>query len=180
MSLKDLPENPKISKDWVHVTLCLFRQHLEHERLKQQYGALNFYCDWIVHSYLDRVYTQKILERISSVLIDPNSGHPSDEIAEILFDGLRADIRAVLQTVNLQAGIFEGYRDWKSFAELMLASLLNKPLKWNGNHVDIFVETFELYEKDGTVFWKMMTMPGQREFTKELMFAQDPREFRHQ
>lgn len=175
--LKDLVEKPTINGDWVFVTMALFRQHIEAANLKSSHRHLNFYCNWLVHDSLGHKYAQELLKKISVVLIDPTTGHPSDRIAEILFKDFRENIRQILSP--RQAGIFEGYTDWKSFCELMWQFLLDKPLQWDKQTKDIVIHFFELFEKNGQVWWRIQLQSGEI-FEKELMFAQDPQNFIHQ
>lgn len=162
--------NATIGNDWVHVTMSLFRNHLEELNIKKSYPTLRLFCDWILHPSLGRS-SQEFLEKISAVINDGNSGHPSDRFAEILLRELLSDIRSLLKTANFESDIFQTHADWKLFVGLMMPFLIRKPLKWNGKDPNSpYIESFELHDNDGTPYWKIVTQPGNHIFSRPLVF----------
>lgn len=161
----------KVHKDWVLVILTLFRQHLEANSLIKKYPVLFFYCNWNVHPSLDRGIVQDFLGRISNVINNDKAGHPADRISEILsMSHMRNDIRQILKQEGFESGIFEIEENWIIFTELMFQFLLNKPLyrKKESNFLNA-VESLELYNNNGKLFWSIKVSPNNREFIGPVM-----------
>jgi len=71
--LKDLSESSiaEIHKDWVQVVMTQFRQHVETLKAQGSYRVLMFYCNWNLHTELNRGIVQDIFSkkfRTSSVM----------------------------------------------------------------------------------------------------------------
>lgn len=172
--LKDLSEysTTEIHKDWVQVVMSLFRQHLETSGSKQKYPILMFYCNWNLHGNLKKGIVQDILEKISKVTVDESMGHPADRISEILsLSRLRQEITDVLkESASIKSGVFDINENWKAFTELMFPFLLEKPLKRTRNpQTPYWVESLELYDNDGKLFWRIKTLPGNNVFSGPLL-----------
>lgn len=175
--LKDLAETPtaEISKDWVHVVMSLFRQHLDSSDERNKYQVLRFFCNWILHVDLHKGIVQDKLEKISQVITDDTTGHPADRISEILsLSQLRSEIRDILNRSGVKSGLFDDYKNWKAFTELMFPFLMEKPLRRKKSpETHHWVESLELYDKGGQVFWRIETLPGNHKFNGPL-FRTDP------
>lgn len=171
--LKDLSESPTavINKDWVQVVMSQFRQHVEAQGAEGNYRVLMFYCNWNLHTKLDRGIVQDFLKDISDVICNEQSGHPADRISEILsMTKLRNEIRNILGKEGIEAGIFEIDSNWKSFTELMFPFLLNKPLhRKRSITTHHWVESLELYDNTGKLFWRIKVMPGNSEFIGPIL-----------
>jgi hypothetical protein len=171
--LKDIAGNQQvvINKDWIHVIMSQFRQHLESCSKQTKHRILMFYCNWNLHIDLDRGIVQDILENISKVISDDTTGHPADRVSEILsLSKLRIEIKDVLQERNVKSGVFEDYENWKAFTELMFPFLLDKPLKRKRKpQTHHWVESLELYDNGGNVFWRIQTEPGNGQFIGPLL-----------
>lgn len=171
--LKNLSESPstEIHKDWVQVVLSQFRQHIESLDIKENYRVLMFYCNWNLHFELDKGIVQDFLQDISEVICDETSGHPADRISEILsMTQLRKEIRDILGKGGIEAGIFEIDNNWKSFTELMFPFLLNKPLRRKRTiNTPHWVESLELYDNAGKLFWRIQVMPENKEFVGPVL-----------
>ena len=172
--LKALAEHNtvEIHKDWVQVVMSQFRQHLEMRGTRNEYPILMFYCNWNLHQGLDMGIVQDILEKISIVITDETTGHPADRISEILsLSKLKLEITKVLEKDGgIKSGAFELEENWVAFTELMFPFILNKPLlrkrEPNTSH---WVESLELYDNNGKVFWRIITYPGDSFFEGPLM-----------
>ena len=171
--LKDLAENQTaiISKDWVHVVMSCFRQHLESSGEQTKYPVLMFYCNWNLHKDLDRGIVQDMLKKISVVITDNTTGHPTDRISEILsLSQLRSEIRGVLKQIGVESGLFESYENWKIFTELMFPFLMEKPLRCKTQQeTHHWVEFLELYDNQGQVYWRIEVKPGDSKFHGPLL-----------
>ncbi len=184
-----------LHKDGVLSILSFFRQHLEKESLMSKYKILILYCNWALHTDLDRGIVQNILDEISDVIVDSSKGHPSDRIAEILsIAGLRKDIRNVLSEEGIKARIFETHDNWRVFTGFLFSFILNKPLKSRRkSNTQIYVQELSLFNPDptsidakikkqfevgrDTVFWKIRVMPDDKEFSHPLMFTERREDF---
>jgi len=171
--LKDLSESSiaEIHKDWVQVVMTQFRQHVEALKAQGSYRVLMFYCNWNLHTELNRGIVQDFLEEISNVICNELSGHPADRISEILsMTRLRDEIRDVLRKEGIQAGIFEIDKNWISFTELMFPFLLDKPLRRSRQpKTPHWVESLKLYDNAGKLYWRINVMPDNVEFVGPLM-----------
>ena len=162
----------EIHKDWVQVVMSQFRQHMEAMGTGNQYPILKFYCNWNLHKELDKGVVQDILEKISIVISDETTGHPADRISEILsLSNLRIEIIKILEAdAGIKAGIFDIKQNWISFTELMFPFILNKPLVRTGTpKTHHWVETLELYDDKGKLYWKIKVAPGDSTFSGPLM-----------
>lgn len=171
--LTDLSEHSttQIHKDWVQVVMTLFRQHLEARNIKDQYPILMFYCNWNLHTNLDKGIVQKMLQEISIVITDETTGHPADRISEILaLTRLRMEIIGVLNShAGIRCRVFDLNDNWVAFTELMFPFLLNKPLKRTFSpQTHHWVESLELYDNAGKLFWQIRVSPGDSIFKGPL------------
>ena len=165
-------QTTEIHKDWVQVVLTQFRQHLEALGAGSKYPILMFYCNWNLHKELDRGVVQDFLERISVVIVDESTGHPADRISEILsLPKLRLEIIKVLESdAGIKSGVFDTKANWIAFTELMFPFILNKPLvRTRQPKTHHYVESLELYDNNGELFWRIKTLPGGSMFTGPLM-----------
>jgi hypothetical protein len=165
-------QTTKIHKDCVQVIMSQFRQHLEALRTESKYPVLMFYCNWNLHKDLNRGIVQDILEKISIAITDEKTGHPADNISAILgLSDLRLEIIKILESdADVKSGIFDIKANWIAFTELMFPFILSKPLvrtrKPKTHH---WVESLELYDNKGKLFWKIKVSPGDSTFSGPLM-----------
>ncbi len=167
----------EIHKDWVQVILSQFRQHLEALGSGSKYPILMFYCNWNLHKDLDKGVVQDFLEKMSVVIIDESAGHPADRISEILsLSKLRLEITKVLESdAGIKSGVFSIKENWVVFTELMFPFILNKPLIRTRKPITHhWVETLELYDNNGKLFWRINTSPGGLMFNGPLMRTEQP------
>ncbi len=173
LRLRDIsePSSVEIHKDWVQVVMSQFRQHVEALNIKDNYRVLIFYCNWNLHSELDKGIVQDFLKSISDVICDEKSGNPADRISEILsMTQLRKEIIDILGKGGIEAVIFEIDSNWKSFTELMFPFLLNKPLRRKRTiNTPHWVESLELYDNAGKLFWRIQVMPENKEFVGPVL-----------
>ncbi len=169
-------QTTEIHKDWVQVILSQFRQHLEAMETKNEYPILMFHCNWNLHKELNKGVVQDFLEEISVVIVDESTGHPADRISEILsLSKLRLEINKVLEAdAGIKSGVFDSNKNWIAFTELMFPFILNKPLtNTRQPKTPHWVESLELYDNDGKLFWKIKTLPGGSIFTGPLLRTQE-------
>lgn len=194
--LESAASSGALHRDTVIALLSLFRQHLEAMRLQQQYRVLMVYCNWSLHTDLDRGIVQDFLSDISAILVDDNkSGHPNDKIAEALsLARLRAEIRAVLKAASIESGLFDSSQGWKTFLSQMLPLIMEKPLnRTRPATTAIYAESVQLYVpdlksldpgfvaaakvKEDSVFWGIRAMPKAVWITGLLVLTERPEDF---
>ena len=165
-------QTTEIHKDWVQVVLTQFRQHLEALGAGSKYPILMFYCNWNLHKELDRGVVQDFLERISVVIVDESTGHPADRISgnTITPEIAIRNIKVLESDAGIKSGVFDTKANWIAFTELMFPFILNKPLvRTRQPKTHHWVESLELYDNNGELFWRIKTLPGGSMFTGPLM-----------
>lgn len=161
-----------ISRDWVFVTMALFRQHLDETKQSGHYKILMFYCNWLLHTTLENGGSSVVPEMIvkmSNVINDPGTGHPADRISEIIsLTHLRSEIIQLLKKdAQVNCGIFDLHPNWVSFSEMIFPFILNKPLVKKisvDTGTEYWVEKLELYDDSGKLGWKIIVNPGNQVF----------------
>jgi hypothetical protein len=131
--LQEIERTHAFHKDTVLAILALVRQHLEANRLQSTYKVTNFFCNWCLHTSLDRdPMVEDIFQQIDDLLCDSKKASPNDKINEfIALQQLRAEL---LQIVGSNSGscILNTWAGWKAFAQTLQKSLLDKPLLRKG------------------------------------------------
>ena len=183
-----------LQREIVMTIMVQFRQYLEAKNLQQSYSVLMFYCNWSLHVSLDRGVVQDMLDRISNVVIDTADRNPVKTISEILsLRSLRLEIKEILQKEGIKVDLFESYKGWKGFVQLMVAGLLEKPLKRRRKPITaIYAEALELQMHDhanlpsddpsraiadGTILWHILLMPKGATLIGPLQLTESPKEF---
>lgn len=118
---------------------------------RAQFGSLKFYCDWAVHTELDRSGAKEFVAQLdrwlSSLLKDP--GATPMEHAEIerllYFETFRSELRSFLGAQDLPTDVCEG-ETWNRFIALYKQVIMDCPLTYKGSnstltHVDKVVFT---------------------------------------
>lgn len=101
--------------------LSRIRKYLELRNLKQKYKVLNFYCNWALHSKIDRT------EPISDIL----RGFIKNNDDRLLkFDGLPQDLRRFLEENNLSLYIITDIENYLRFANLLVGIYSDTPLEF--------------------------------------------------
>ena len=71
--INQLRKHKRLSCSDTLVLLIEIRRYLEDNNLKKKYSVASFYCDWALHSYIDRnAFAQDALIEINSKLRNPN------------------------------------------------------------------------------------------------------------
>lgn len=183
-----------LQRQTVMTILVQFRQYLEANNLQQRYSILMFYCNWSLHVSLDRGVVQDMLDKISNVVIDTADRNPVKTISEILsLRSLRLEMKEILRNEQVPVDLFESYKDWKSFVQLMVAGLLGKPLKRQRKPTTpIYAQALELRMHDhsnlapddpartiadGTILWHILLMPKAATLIGPLQLTESPKEF---
>jgi len=164
-------------EDTVLALFALIRQHLEANGLKQKYWITNFYCNWCLHTSLDRSPAREFLQEISEVVADEKETLLNDRINEIIsIPRLRKELVEIVTSVGVSSSLFSKYTGWQAFLRVFLKSLLVKPIqRMDQLVIGKFVQQLILGIPDlstigedyldqnsipeGTVFWKVLILP---------------------
>lgn len=129
MGLSEILEklNKEISKDiteesQVVYILSRIRKYLEIKDIKSKYKYLNFYCNWVLHSKIER--TQPVIE----ILRDFNNG--SDDGKFLKFEYLYTDLNSFLKDEGLDSNIFFAKENYLRFINLLLDVLSDTPVEF--------------------------------------------------
>jgi len=115
---RELTNLPIDTEPRVMYLLVEIRKVLEHENIKS--SALGFYCDWVVHTKLDRSYASSIYDEVS------NNTHEGLEM--ISFRKLKEEMHIFLQTRNLPTELLVD-DNWKLFRDNLIEILIDIPIQ---------------------------------------------------
>ncbi len=116
--------------------LVEIRKVLEHENVKG--GILRFYCDWVVHTKLDRFGAQEIYDKINS---------ENTESSQIIsFNKLKNELKKFLKDRDLQTDLTDKSNFWKTFKEKLIDILVDTPIE----KIDKVIAGSFFYRKENT------------------------------
>ena len=120
------------------------RQHIEAEKLSGKYERTMFYCNWCLHSQLNRRNVQGFLGELTRVLNEalafPGGEYQGQhELNEMIDDvnevislcELRREIREILRAEGISSILFDTYNGWVQFVSVMAKSIIETPLLMN-------------------------------------------------
>jgi hypothetical protein len=111
-------------------------RHLLEESLKRkEYVVLEFYCDWMVHTKLDRSeVSMSILRDITKVIIknwNPTSGDTVNQVSEVIgLSKLKTELIKLFDECNLPTAIFTIEENWKNLMGFLTYFLAYKPVSF--------------------------------------------------
>ena len=121
-----LDEPIEKEKDVVYI-LAEIRKLLERDDKKSKYSVLNFYCNWVLHSVIDKVEPeiQKLLEEIKR---DSHSSDHNRAILEKMLDSelLQKDLQKFVNDFSIGRN-FEA--NWVAIKKLLIDIISDCPLK---------------------------------------------------
>ncbi len=111
------------------------RHLLEENSLREEYKVIEFYCDWMVHSKLDRSEVSVLILRdITKVIAknwNPTSGYIVNEVSKVIgLFKLRTELIKLFKKYNLPTTIFEIEENWKNLVGSLTYFLANKPVSF--------------------------------------------------
>lgn len=146
---RELESLPIDTEARVLYLLVEIRKVLEHDAVNN--SVLRFYGDWVVHTKLDRAFSQRIYEVLQ------REDHNRNQI--ISFDTLRAELKAFLSQYELPTVLVDNDTHWFSFREKLIDILVDVPIIRKEEQV---VGTFEFQRRDGTgVEFRMINEQGE-------------------
>jgi hypothetical protein len=126
-------EPPSGERDIVYAIVGI-RKMLEHDAQNKQFETLGFFCDWAVHTRLDRSGARRILTLLDQRLgrfnpVHPESIDPDGVIHKILsFDLFREQLLEFLRKNDLPTMWAEDEFVWKKFVVLYGEVVRDVPL----------------------------------------------------
>lgn len=103
------------------------------EEESRKYSTLLFYCDWALHTKLDRNPAKRILEELGEGWVP---GWGSDEKEEFFgFATFGSELAAFLKEFNLPTNITENQDDWFEFRKNVIQILMDTPLESRGTKI---------------------------------------------
>jgi hypothetical protein len=112
------------------------REFLEHEKLKSQYETLNFYCNWMFHSELNRGdWIADFFERINrSWQTDQSLNNPTITIKEtaeqMYFRELKDELILLFKGHHFVTDFISKDEVWRIFVQIIIQDLLYKKLSF--------------------------------------------------
>jgi hypothetical protein len=133
--LENLPINTEAR---VLYLLVEIRKVLEHDNVHN--SVLRFYGDWVVHTKLDKAFSQRIYDELQS--------EDSRDGTNILnFERLKRELKEFLEHYQLPTALVEIDDLWTPFREKLIDILVDVPLV---RKQEKEVGTFEFQRRDGT------------------------------
>lgn len=121
--------------DIIHL-ITEIRKVLEITNSKSKFLLLNFFCDWALHSSIDRSDIPiKIFKRITNIMIygKQNLLAWARPLENIIFVEFRKDLKKFLKEYSLPIGVSQKHKEWKQFLEGYVYLIAGCPLKLNRN-----------------------------------------------
>lgn len=104
---------------------------LEHESKRESYPNLAFYCDWSVHSKIDRNnYLYPILENINVLLHKADVDYVEGLVKALNTERLRSELNQFLVDHNFFLIACIDEKRWNAFLLVLFETLLDKPIKY--------------------------------------------------
>jgi hypothetical protein len=154
------------SEPQVVYILVEIRKLLEQNKAKDQYAALNFHCNWVVHVQLDKsAFATKIVrffDEIHETSPDPIQ-HIHDvwteELSDVLgIDAFRRDLQTFLHEHGLPTDLCGDTAKWREFMNQYSEIIADCPLVINGTkHIERVIVTKADSDDPGVLFrlfWK--------------------------
>jgi hypothetical protein len=116
--------------------LRVIRLILEKGKTKEVYPTLSFYCDWVLHSELDRNPKAHALlceldRALVSILKETDMTKVTSEISNVLsIDKLRKDIISLFKSNSIDPVLFSIGDNWTAFINALTNELLSRPITY--------------------------------------------------
>jgi hypothetical protein len=196
IKLKAIDRDGAFHEDTVVSLFALIRQHLEANHLKDQYKVTAFYCDWCLHTMLDRSPALvEFFQRIDDAIADGKEVFLTDRINDIIsLKQLRNELIQIVAPVVADSRLLNSHAGWNAFIRVFLNSLIEKPIvRIRQTSAKRFARQFMLEVPDlsnvdreyldataihqGAVFWKIQVLPTGYFLTGPLANTEGPQNF---
>jgi len=132
---RKLSKLTRLDEDTVHSLMAFTRKALEQENKLNDFKHIKFYCDWCLHSKLDKNFNGfKLLEKITHVLnlTDQEelkkSFYPDLITALFDFNELKNQLVTFYNSFTLPTVLFHKY--WKEFYGYLMEILCDAPIEF--------------------------------------------------
>jgi len=106
----------------VYILVQLRKLIDEDKNGREKHSALNFYCDWAVHTHLDRKGAKRFIDEVEkyvAALLDLETGYviykQSDATKLISLDSFRQELGVFLTEQNLPTHLVSDEKQWHDF-----------------------------------------------------------------
>ncbi len=137
--LRRVLESRAVTEVEVVYLMVAIRKLLDWDNLKGKYRRLAFFCDWALHTKMDRTSTVQLINQFDDIYdshwskgktgLDEEIGH---EIGDLTSgDSLRQELRAFLESSNLPSAICNDSDLWHCFMKEYSNVITDCPLEYN-------------------------------------------------
>jgi hypothetical protein len=119
---RELSNLPIDTEPRVMYLMVEIRKVLEHENDKN--GLLYFYCNWVVHTKMNKAFAKEFFDLISPII----NGIDIKACRLIDFSELRKEMKLFLEKLNLSIDITNHY-NWELFREKLIDILVDTPIE---------------------------------------------------
>jgi hypothetical protein len=150
-----------------------------------EYESLNFYCDWVTHPVMDRSTAKKMLSLFQgqNEIDFEKFKARTPEMAKLTFEASQRELnflsfqslREQLNTYLNQKGLDRiGEDKWTDFENILLAILIDTPLRSNQGDIEEFSYTSEPFIQDppGGIHYKVRFRTGAKKNLHGTLFKQ--------
>ncbi|TSC83896.1 MAG: Uncharacterized protein G01um101413_699 [Parcubacteria group bacterium Gr01-1014_13] len=100
----------------------------------ENFQLLDFFCNWSVHTDMDRTPALEILKRLNDLIVTTKDYGNTNLIialvsAVISFKELRQEIKKLLSSAGIQTDSFDNISFWRNFAQKLIEILRDCPLQ---------------------------------------------------
>jgi hypothetical protein len=127
-----LETNNSVSQSDIIRMFVVVRELMESRKRFLEFPTLKFYCDWVVHSQLDRSQAKSMLATLSTILRNNWSNDPSIilmEVSNVLSVGkLHQEVHNLFRSEGLYTILLDDTRLWNQCLFWLIHDLLDKPV----------------------------------------------------
>jgi len=128
--VKGLVGRPLRSEELIEV-MRLLRLVVEKEKLRNSHPHVALYCDWILHTEIDRhEIVIEILKKMHMALIAYDQTHDMSGVSSALsLAELRAEMLLIFIKQNVSTDLMDSFANWNMFVGALLQDLRDRPLR---------------------------------------------------
>lgn len=130
-----------VEKEMVVYIMVEIRKFIERSNsASKEWKELKYWCDWVVHTYLDRIFAKETLKEMEKYIIsNPDSKFHHSYFNEqfISLEKLRQNLHKFLEQNNLPSEIVN-IPPWDTFSKCLVETLQDCPLEKNSGLVRKF------------------------------------------
>lgn len=129
--LEEIRNTGQVNEDVFVSLVVALRRLIEQKNDQKTVPTLWFYCNWCMHSEIDRGFAKDWLTRISKVMGEsPPEVWYTDQVALTLsLDKLRSDLIKLFRDHSLNPFLLESLTNWQVIINTLCSHLLDTPLQ---------------------------------------------------